>query len=134
MHIELRAKLYELGKSALSSSVFPVSASSLLVKIGLVLFYSSISCCDSIDQLQFHIVDLFSNTLSPSIIQSCPQVARQLFGNFRLFSNFQLVEQLSVHRATFKLVYLNSHSHTPATSETVRKCRIYCREYICPIF
>ena len=56
--------------------------------------------------------------------QTCPQVARQLLGKFRLFSNFQLVEELSVHRATFQFLCLDSHSHAPATSETIYKCRI----------
>ena len=50
----------------------------------------------------------------------------KLLGNFSstlgFFSNFQLVEQLSVHRATFRHLYLNSHSHATATSEAVKKC------------
>ena len=53
---------------------------------------------------------------------------RQLFGSFSatlaFFSNFRLVEELSVYRATFKFSCLNSHSHAPATSEKTRKCRI----------
>ena len=41
------------------------------------------------------------------------------------FSNFPLVEQLSVHRATFQFLCLDRHnSHAPATSETIKKCRI----------
>ena len=35
-----------------------------------------------------------------------------------LSSNFQLVEKLSVHRATFKLLYLDSH--TPATKKQLK--------------
>ena len=46
----------------------------------------------------------------------------KLLGNFSAtlgsFSNFQLVEQLSVHRATF------SHSYAPAASETIKKCGV----------
>ena len=38
--------------------------------------------------------------------------------------NFQLVEQLSMHRATSRFLCLYSHSHAPATSETIKKCRI----------
>ena len=53
------------------------------------------------------------------------------------FGNFQLVEQLSMHRPTSKFLCLYSHRHVPATSETIKKCRIQeygqCREYICPI-
>ena len=52
----------------------------------------------------------------------------KLFGNFSatlgFFGNFQLVEQLSMHRATSKFLYLHSHSHAPATSETIKKCGI----------
>ena len=52
----------------------------------------------------------------------------KLLGNFSptlsFFSNFNLVEQLSVHRAASKFLYLDSHSHAPATSETINKCRI----------
>ena len=40
------------------------------------------------------------------------------------FGYSQLVEQLSMHRATSKLVCLYSHSDAPATSETIKKCRI----------
>ena len=43
----------------------------------------------------------------------------------RLVGNFQLIEQLSVHRATFELLCLDSHSYAPATNETIKKCRIY---------
>ena len=39
----------------------------------------------------------------------------------KLFGNFQLVEQLSVHRATFNIF---CHSHGPATSKAIKKCRI----------
>ena len=38
--------------------------------------------------------------------------------------NFQLVEQLSVYRATSNFLRLISHSHAPATSETSKMCRI----------
>ena len=52
----------------------------------------------------------------------------KLLGNFSatlgFFGNFNLVEQLSVHRATFKFLCLDSHSHACATSETINKCRI----------
>ena len=52
----------------------------------------------------------------------------KLLGNFSaalgFISNFQLVEQLSIHRATFKFLFLDSHSHAPATSEATKKCRI----------
>ena len=52
----------------------------------------------------------------------------KLLGNFSatlgFFGNFQLVEQLSVHRATSRFLCLYSHSHAPATSETIKKCRI----------
>ena len=41
------------------------------------------------------------------------------------FSNFQLVEQLPVHRATFKFLCLDSHNHAPVTSEKIKKCRIH---------
>ena len=58
------------------------------------------------------------------IYKPCPQVARQLFGNFRLSSNFQLVEQLSMDQATFTYLSLDSNSHAPATSETIKKCSI----------
>ena len=40
------------------------------------------------------------------------------------FGNFQLVEHLSMHRATSKFLCLYSHSHANATSETIKKCRI----------
>ena len=53
------------------------------------------------------------------------------------FSNFQLAEQLSMYRATSKLLCLDSHSHTPAKSETIKKYREFeyglCREYVYPI-
>ena len=39
------------------------------------------------------------------------------------YSNFQLVEQLSVHWETSKFLCLNNHSHAPATSYTIKKCR-----------
>ena len=39
------------------------------------------------------------------------------------FSSFQLVEQLSVNRGTFTFLCLDSHSHAPATSEKLQKCR-----------
>ena len=42
----------------------------------------------------------------------------------QLFGNFQLVEQLSVHRATFKFLCLHSHSNAPAASGTIKKCRM----------
>ena len=52
----------------------------------------------------------------------------KLLGNFLatlgFFSYFQVVEQLSMHRGTSKSLCLYSHSHTPATSETIGKCRI----------
>ena len=52
----------------------------------------------------------------------------KLLGNFSaslgIFSNFGLVEQLLVHRATFKFLCLDSESHASATSETLKKCRI----------
>ena len=52
----------------------------------------------------------------------------KLLGNFSAASgfsgNFQLVEQLSVQRATSKLLCLYSHSHAPSASETIKKCRI----------
>ena len=40
------------------------------------------------------------------------------------FSDFELLEQLSVHRATFKFMCLNSYSHAPITSEAIKKCII----------
>ena len=40
------------------------------------------------------------------------------------FGNFQLVEQLSKHRAASTLLSLYIHSHAPATSETIKQCRI----------
>ena len=49
---------------------------------------------------------------------------RKLLGNFSatfgFFSNFQLVEQLSLNRVAFKFLYLDSHSHAPATSEELK--------------
>ena len=52
----------------------------------------------------------------------------KLLGNFSVtlgfFGNFQLVEQLSVHRATFECLSFYCHSHAPATSETIKKRRI----------
>ena len=52
----------------------------------------------------------------------------KLLGNFSstlgFFSDFKFVEQLSVHRSTFKCLCLDSHSHAPATSETIEKCRM----------
>ena len=52
----------------------------------------------------------------------------KLLGNFSatldFFRNFQLVEQLSMHRATSKFLCFYSHSHAPAMSETIKKCRI----------
>ena len=43
------------------------------------------------------------------------------------FGNFQLVEQLSVHWATFRILFLDNHSH--ATSETIKKVQnIACVE------
>ena len=40
------------------------------------------------------------------------------------FGNFQLVEQLSMHRTTFEYLCLDSHSNAPRTSETVKKCSV----------
>ena len=52
----------------------------------------------------------------------------KLLGNLSVtlgsFGNFQLVEHLSMHRATSKFLSLYSHSHAAATSETIKKCRI----------
>ena len=52
----------------------------------------------------------------------------KLLGNFSatlgFFSNFQLVEQLSVHRhraSVHQFLYLNSHSHAPIASGTRKK-------------
>ena len=58
------------------------------------------------------------------IVKSSP--VHKLLGNFSAtlstFSNFYLVGQLSVHRATLKFL---CHNHAPATSEAIKKCRIY---------
>ena len=58
----------------------------------------------------------------------CTSPVHKLLGNFSatfgFFGNFQLVEQLSVRRATSEFLCLNSHSHTPAPSETIKKCSI----------
>ena len=47
----------------------------------------------------------------------------KLLANFSatlgFFGNFQVVEQLSVHRAASKFLCLVGHSHAPATSETI---------------
>ena len=52
----------------------------------------------------------------------------KFLGNFSatlgLSSNFQPVEEFSVHRATFKFLCHDRRSHAPATSETIKKCRI----------
>ena len=68
---------------------------------------------------------LFYDEVS-SAVASSP--VRKLLGNFSAtlgsFSNFQHLEQHSVHRATFQFLCLYSHSHAPATSETINKCRI----------
>ena len=47
--------------------------------------------------------------------------------------NFQLIEQLSVHRTTFTFLCLDSHSHVSGTSEKTKKCRIQLvsRRYLC---
>ena len=71
-------------------------------------------------------------------LQASP--VHKLLGNFSATSgfsrNFHLVEQLPVHRASFKFLCLDSHSHAPATSQALKKCRILLvsRIYICPIF
>ena len=58
----------------------------------------------------------------------CTSPIHKLLGNFSatlgFLSNFQFAGQLSVHRETFKCLCLESHSHAPATGETIRKCRI----------
>ena len=50
--------------------------------------------------------------------------AHRLLGNFSatlgFSSNCQLVKQRSVHRATCKLLCLDSHSHASATSEAIK--------------
>ena len=55
---------------------------------------------------------------------SLPSPVHKLLGNFSatlgFSSNFQHVKQLSVHRATFKFLYLDSHSHASATSLTIK--------------
>ena len=47
----------------------------------------------------------------------------KLLGNFSatcgFFGNFQLAEQLSIHRATSKFLCLYSQRSAPATSETI---------------
>ena len=46
-------------------------------------------------------------------------------------SNFQLVEQLSVHRAMFKFLCLDDHSHAHATCETIKEVQnVACVENI----
>ena len=78
--------------------------------------------------------EIYSTTFLPcrmANFQGCgathPGYVHKLLGNFSatlgVFGNFQLAEQLSMHRATSKFLCLYSHSHAPATSET-KKCRI----------
>ena len=61
-----------------------------------------------------------------SAVEASP--VHKLLGNFSatsgFFGNFQFAEQLSLHRVTSKFLCLYSHSHAPATSEAVKKCRI----------
>ena len=57
-----------------------------------------------------------------------PNPVHKLLGNCSAtlgpFGDFQLVGQLSMHRATSKFLCLYSHSHAPATCETIKNCRI----------
>ena len=69
------------------------------------------------------------------LLNSSP--VHKLLGNFSatlgLFGNFQLVEQLSVHWETSKLLCLYSRRHAPATSETIKSAEyknIACVENI----
>ena len=69
-----------------------------------------------------------SKSLSRSTSHRASPV-HKLLGNFSatlcFFSHFQFAGQLSVHRAASKFLYLDSHSHAPATSEILKECRIY---------
>ena len=83
------------------------------------------------DNSHLHSGDLFQKH---SVLQSSR--VHKLLGNCQatlgFFSNFQLVEQLSVHRAASRFSRLDSHSHDPATSEKLKSAEYgLCREYIC---
>ena len=78
-----------------------------------------------------------SNRNVPRNVPTSP--VNKLPGNFPVtlgfFSNFQLLERLSVHRATFSFLCLDSDSNAPATNEKLKSAKYsLCREYICPIF
>ena len=62
------------------------------------------------------------------LIKICTSPVHKLLGNvlgtLGFLGNFQLVEQLSVHRAASTYLCFISHSHALAISETITKCRI----------
>ena len=63
------------------------------------------------------------------------RLVHKLLSNFSatlgFFANFQLVEQLSVNRATVEFLCLDSHSHDPATNEKLKSAEYsLCREYL----
>ena len=71
-------------------------------------------------------MELYTSTDYDCAISISP--VHKMLGNFSttfdFFGNFSLVEQLSVHRATFKLKCLNNDSHSPTTSGTITDCII----------
>ena len=78
--------------------------------------------------ISFSLHFLLQYTAKKSFTRAPASPVHKLRGNFSatldFVSNFQLVEQFSVHGATFKFLCLDSHSHAPSTSETIVKCRI----------